>query len=102
MAALVDAAMFERIRRMQERFDALSDRLARAYEPVPEDAGMAEIARAGAKARREVADAWRAARRLPKRHGTGAPEALQAREPSASARAARTPKAGKTRSTGKR
>ena len=28
VAALVDAAMFERIRRMQERFDALSARLA--------------------------------------------------------------------------
>lgn len=65
VAALVDAALFERIRRMQERFDALSDRLAKAYEAVPEAEGMAEIERASARARRDTADAWRAEGRLP-------------------------------------
>ena len=43
VAALVDAALFERIRRMQDRFDALSTRIAKAYEGVPEGAGLAEI-----------------------------------------------------------
>ncbi len=65
VAALVDAALFERIRRMQDRFDALSERLAKAYEAVPEDEGVAEIERAGAKARRETAAEWRAKGRLP-------------------------------------
>ena len=32
VAALVDAALFERIRAMQERFDALCDRIAKGYE----------------------------------------------------------------------
>jgi prevent-host-death family protein len=40
VAALVDAAMFERIRRMQERLDALSARLAQAYEGAPGAAGQ--------------------------------------------------------------
>jgi prevent-host-death family protein len=65
VAALVDAALFERIRRMQDRFDALSDRLAKACEGVEEDAGMAQIERASAKARVATADEWRAAGRLP-------------------------------------
>lgn len=65
VAALVDAAMFERIRRMQQRFDALSERLAKAYEPVAEDAGTAEIDRVSARARRQTADRWRAQGRLP-------------------------------------
>jgi prevent-host-death family protein len=66
VAALVDAALFERIRRMQDRFDALSERLAKGYENVPEGVGMAEIARASAKARRQTAADWRAAGRLSK------------------------------------
>ena len=36
---------------MQERFDALCDRIAKGYENVPEDVGMAEI---------EAAVPWRA------------------------------------------
>jgi prevent-host-death family protein len=64
VAALVDAALFERIRRMQERFDALCERIAKGYENVPEDEGMAEIERACALARKEVAAEWRAAGRL--------------------------------------
>jgi prevent-host-death family protein len=51
VAALIDAKLFERIRRMQERFDALSARLAEAYAAVPEEEGMAEIRRAAAAER---------------------------------------------------
>lgn len=43
VAALVDAELFERIRRMRTRFDELSARLARAYADVPQDEGLAEI-----------------------------------------------------------
>lgn len=43
VAALVDAELFARIRRMRERFDQLSGRLAEAYADVPLDAGIAEI-----------------------------------------------------------
>lgn len=43
VAALVDAGMFARIRRMRERFDALSGRIAAAYADVPAEEGMAEI-----------------------------------------------------------
>ena len=43
VAALVDAALFGRIRRMQARFDALSDRLAAGFADLPEEQGMAEI-----------------------------------------------------------
>jgi prevent-host-death family protein len=43
VAALVDARLFGRIRQMQERFDALSQRLAQAYSAEPADEGLAEI-----------------------------------------------------------
>lgn len=43
VAALVDAALFERIRRLQNRFDALCSRLETGYAGVPEEDGMAEI-----------------------------------------------------------
>ncbi len=43
VAALVDVELFDRIRRMRERFDALSQRIADAYRDVPEAEGMAEI-----------------------------------------------------------
>ena len=43
VAALVDAELFARIRRMRDRFDALSGRIAEAYAEVPVDAGLAEI-----------------------------------------------------------
>ena len=65
VAALIDAKLFERVRRMQDRFDALCDRLAKTYDGVPADAALAGIERASALARRETADAWRAAGRLP-------------------------------------
>jgi len=65
VAALIDAKLFERIRRMQERFDALCDRLEHAYTGVPEAPALAEIERATARARTDTADAWRVAGRLP-------------------------------------
>lgn len=43
VAALVDARLLERIRRMQKRFDALCDRLEAGYRHVPEADGLAEI-----------------------------------------------------------
>jgi prevent-host-death family protein len=65
VAALIDARLFERIRRMQERFDALCDRLEQTYAGVPEKEALAEIARASKRARTETANAWRADGRLP-------------------------------------
>lgn len=52
VAALVDAELFARIRRMRDRFDALSGRIAEAYANVPADEGMAEIDAAAARVRR--------------------------------------------------
>lgn len=52
VAALVDAELFGRIRRMRERFDALTARIAAAYADVPEAEGMAEIDAAAAAERR--------------------------------------------------
>ena len=43
IAALVDARLFARIRRLQQRFDELSERLARGFEGVPEEEGLAAI-----------------------------------------------------------
>lgn len=43
VAALVDARLFERIRRMQDRFDALCQRLEAGFSGVSEAEGMAEI-----------------------------------------------------------
>ncbi len=54
VAALIDAQLFERIRRMQERFDELTARIAEAYKDVPEEEGMAEIMRVTKKVRAEM------------------------------------------------
>ena len=43
LLSLVDARLFARIRRMQSRFDALSQRLAQGFAGLPEDDGLAEI-----------------------------------------------------------
>lgn len=43
VAALVDARLFERIRRMQSRFDALCQRIEAGFANVPEAEGLAEI-----------------------------------------------------------
>ena len=52
VAALVDAALFARIRVLRDRFDQLSDRIAGAYADVPVEKGMAEIDAAIKKERR--------------------------------------------------
>lgn len=52
VAALVDAEMFARIRRMRERFDELSRRIAQTYTGTPEAEGMAEIDAAVAQERK--------------------------------------------------
>lgn len=43
VAALVDARLFDRIRRMQSRFDALCQRLEAGFANLPEEKGQAEI-----------------------------------------------------------
>jgi prevent-host-death family protein len=43
VAVLVDAELFARIRRMRDRFDELTNRLAHDYAQVPVNEGMAEI-----------------------------------------------------------
>jgi prevent-host-death family protein len=43
VAALVDARLFERIRRMQARFDALCQRIEAGYADIPEAQGLEEI-----------------------------------------------------------
>ena len=43
VAALVDARLFERIRRMQSHFDALCQRIEAGFSNVSEAEGMAEI-----------------------------------------------------------
>ncbi|HEY1805579.1 MAG TPA: type II toxin-antitoxin system Phd/YefM family antitoxin [Terracidiphilus sp.] len=43
VAVLVDADLFARIRRMRDRFDELTGRVAAAYRDVPAELGMAEI-----------------------------------------------------------
>ena len=43
VAALVDARLFERIRRMQGRFDALCQRIEAGFATVPEAQGLTEI-----------------------------------------------------------
>ena len=51
VAALVDAELFGRIRRMRDRFDALSGRIATAYAEIPVEKGLAEIDSAVARER---------------------------------------------------
>ncbi len=46
VAALVDARLFERIRRMQARFDSLCERLESGFAAIDEAEGMAEIDKA--------------------------------------------------------
>jgi prevent-host-death family protein len=55
VAALVDARLFERIRRMQGRFDALCQRLEAGFATTSEAEGMAEIDAAIAEDRRQQA-----------------------------------------------
>lgn len=53
VAALVDARLFERIRRMQGRFEALCQRIEAGFSGIPEDEGMTEIDAAVAETRRQ-------------------------------------------------
>ena len=43
VAALIDARLFERIRRMQDRFDSLCQRIEAGFASVPAAQGVAEI-----------------------------------------------------------
>ena len=54
VAALIDARLFERIRRMQSRFDALCQRIEAGFANVPESTGLAEIEAAIALERAQV------------------------------------------------
>ena len=54
VAALVDASLFERIRRMQGRFDALCQRIEAGFAKVPEAEGLAEIAAAVKRERTRI------------------------------------------------
>jgi prevent-host-death family protein len=54
VAALVDAELFARIRKMRDRFDALSAKVAEDWRDVPADEGMAEIDVAVARERRKA------------------------------------------------
>ena len=54
VAALVDARLFERIRRMQGRFDALCQRIEAGFAGVPEAEGLAEIDAAVALERKQA------------------------------------------------
>ncbi len=51
VAALVDARLFGRIKRMEARFEALSSRLEAGFNGVPQDVGMQEIEEAIANER---------------------------------------------------
>lgn len=84
---------------MQERFDALCDRLEQTCTGVPEMEALTEIERATTCARTETADAWRAAGRLPvlpaqRTKGAAKPATSSTK---AAAHARRTKVAAKTR-----
>lgn len=51
VAALVDVELFERIRRMRDRFDELAGKIAEDFRDVPEEVGMAKIDAAVARER---------------------------------------------------
>jgi prevent-host-death family protein len=51
VAALVDAQLFARIRRLQAHFDALSKRIKAGFASTPEEEGLAKIDAAVAEVR---------------------------------------------------
>ena len=55
VAALIDARLFERIRRMQARFDSLCQRIEGGFSAIPEAQGLAEIDAAVARDRHRAA-----------------------------------------------
>ncbi len=92
VAALIDAQLFLRIRQMQDRFDALCDRLASTYDGVPEADALAEIEAATTLARRDTVAAWRADGRLPALP-TAAAQVLPAAKPKPAKKAVNPPPA---------
>lgn len=52
VAALVDVALFERIRKLDEEFDRMADAMARAFAKLPAREGQALIDRAVRTARK--------------------------------------------------
>jgi prevent-host-death family protein len=59
VAVLIDAQLFERIRRMQDRFDALCKRIEQGFSETPEQDGLAEIDAAVQAERTQAAAASR-------------------------------------------
>jgi prevent-host-death family protein len=57
VAAIVDIALYERIRRMREDFDRMLDELAQAGKKVPESEVASLISEAVAESRRKVRSA---------------------------------------------
>lgn len=53
IAALVNAELFARVRRMSDRFDALCERIAASYSEVPQEEGLADIDAAVASERNQ-------------------------------------------------
>ncbi|TAN50355.1 MAG: type II toxin-antitoxin system Phd/YefM family antitoxin [Rhodospirillales bacterium] len=51
VAALIDAGLFERIRKLQDRFDQLWGRMSDAFASVPQEEGIAEIGRIASEER---------------------------------------------------
>jgi prevent-host-death family protein len=66
VAALVDVALFERIRRLRDEFMRLTDKLGRAYGGVDPAVAEAEIREAVSAARKPGAKRTRAPRKLKK------------------------------------
>jgi prevent-host-death family protein len=56
VAALVDVALFERIQKLDEEFEELSNRVAKAFEDVPIEEGMKWVDEAVEAAREKPAD----------------------------------------------
>ena len=83
VAALVDAALFERIRAMQDRFDALCDRIAKGYEGIPEKQGLAEIDAAVSAVRKEMKAEAAAAKGRAAKHASPAAPSSPAEPPAA-------------------
>ena len=53
IAALVNAELFARVRRMRDRFDALCERIAASYSEVPQEEGLADVDAAVASERNQ-------------------------------------------------
>lgn len=67
VAALVDVALFERIRRLRDEFMRLTDALGRTYEDVSPAAAQAEIDEAVSAARKARAKRTQAPKKAKKR-----------------------------------